>query len=224
MDEFVILGDIADEFESSAENVSMDNEGSELVDSILSEEMILESYNKKLNEAATGRGAAVRAYIEEVGADGSYEDFIESDYNTYGENSPSAWKRAYKIFLEKAGVSASEGSDGEDVPVAKKMSFEDIENSNEVSDDFKLIASAIDRSAQITAASGNEVEERVNVKFKKMGNLVRNLCRGRATKRNVLLAGAPGVGKSIFYDELLTVKMDESIAEEFEAWKKSRAQ
>lgn len=197
MDEFVILGDIADELESVTAGTQLDGEEAHLVDSMLTEEAIYESYSKALNEAANGRSQAVQAYIAEVGADGSYEDFVESDYNTYGENSPAAWKRAYKIFLEKAGVEGGPSKGEEkDTPVAKKMSFEDIEASNDISDEFKLVASAIDRSAQITASSGNEVEERVNVKFKKMGNLVRNLCRGRATKRNVLLAGAPGVGKT----------------------------
>ena len=189
--EDLLLSDIADEIIESGED--LDLEGIDIDNAEIGTNMT-ESYNRYY-EAGAGRAAAIRRYIDAVGANGSYENFVDSEFNTYGEKNRASFNAAYKALLNKQGMSRSENGDEDDFIPQQMMNIDDINNAD-VSDDFKMVASAIDRSIKTTSADGGSVEERVNIKFKRMNNLVRNLCRGRSGKRNVILAGSPGIGKT----------------------------
>ena len=189
--EDLLLSDIADEIIESGED--LDLEGIDIDNAEIGTNLT-ESYNRYY-EAGAGRAAAIRRYIDAVGADGSYEDFVNSEFNTYGEKNRASFNAAYKALLKQQGMSRSENNDEDDFVPQQMMNIDDINNAD-VSDDFKMIASAIDRSVKTAASDGGSVEERVNIKFKRMNNLVRNLCRGRSGKRNVILAGSPGIGKT----------------------------
>ena len=189
--EDLLLSDIADEIIESGED--LDLEGIDIDNAEIGTNLT-ESYNRYY-EAGSGRAAAIRRYIDAVGADGSYEDFVDSEFNTYGETNRASFNAAYKALLKQQGMSHSGNNDDDDFVPQKMMNIDDINNAD-VSDDFKMVASAIDRSVKTAAADGGSVEERVNIKFKRMNNLVRNLCRGRSGKRNVILAGSPGIGKT----------------------------
>lgn len=190
--EDLLLSDIADEIIESGED--LDLEGIDIDNAEIGTNLT-ESYTR-YHEAGAGRASAIRRYIDAVGGDGSFEDFVNSEYNTYGETSKASFNAAYKSLLKQQGMSRSGNSGGEDDFVPQQMMNIDDINAADVSDEFKMIASAIDRSVKTAAEAGGSVEERVNIKFKRMNNLVRNLCRGRSGKRNVILAGSPGIGKT----------------------------
>ena len=173
--EDLLLSDIADEIIESGED--LDLEGIDIDNAEIGTNLT-ESYNRYY-EAGAGRAAAIRRYIDAVGGDGSYEDFVNSEFNTYGEKNRASFNAAYKALLKQQGMSRSENGDEDDFVPQQMMNIDDINNAD-VSDDFKMIASAIDRSVKTAAADGGSVEERVNIKFKRMNNLVRNLCRGRS--------------------------------------------
>ena len=189
--EDLLLSDIADEIIESGED--LDLEGIDIDNAEIGTNLT-ESYNKYY-EAGTGRAAAIRRYIDAVGANGSYENFVDSEFNTYGEKNRASFNAAYKELLKQQGMSRSGNNDDDDFVPQQMMNIDDINNAD-VSDDFKMVASAIDRSIKTASADGGSIEERVNIKFKRMNNLVRNLCRGRSGKRNVILAGSPGIGKT----------------------------
>lgn len=193
--EELLLSDIADEIIEAGEN--LDLEGIE-IDGAEVGTTITESYTRRYSEAGTGRATAIRNYISAVGENGSFEDFVDSEFNTYGENNRASFNAAYKSLLKQQGMAPSgrsRGGEVEEIVPQQMMNIDDI-NAADVSDEFKMVASAIDRSVKIASSDGGSVEERVNIKFKRMNNLVRNLCRGRSGKRNVILAGSPGIGKT----------------------------
>ena len=76
--EDLLLSDIADEIIESGED--LDLEGIDIDNAEIGTNLT-ESYNKYY-EAGSGRAAAIRRYIDAVGADGSYENFVNSEFNT----------------------------------------------------------------------------------------------------------------------------------------------
>lgn len=59
-------------------------------------------------------------------------------------------------------------------------------------------------------------------KFENIYTIAKTIFQGKGIKHHAFIYGDPGVGKCEFYDEKIPVRMDDAIAEAYEAWLVSR--
>lgn len=59
-------------------------------------------------------------------------------------------------------------------------------------------------------------------KFDTIRSVARTILQGKGIKHHAFIYGDPGCGKCVSYDEKIPVRMDDAMAEAFEAWLQSR--
>lgn len=174
---------------------------------------------EKLNEESYRN--IVKDWIDQGGENDldSFLDFAkEKGYDA--DNNPQdqnyKFKRTYRELSKDAARRASDDGAGmtPDEKRAALLKKEPHVNSAALNNLISLVGEVDDHVA--TAA------ETVNEKFRLIKSKVRRTLMGKSLKNYYLLFGDAGIGKCVQYDTEVPVRLDDAIAEEYEAWLSSQ--
>lgn len=65
-------------------------------------------------------------------------------------------------------------------------------------------------------------KESADDKFSAIYSIAKTIFQGKGIKHHAFIFGDPGVGKCVFYDERIPVRMDDILAKSYESWLESR--
>lgn len=172
---------------------------------------------EKLNEESYRN--IVKDWIEQ-GGDNDLDSFLDfaKDKGYDADNNPQdqnyKFKRTYRELTKGGAAKPSEGGASPDVKKSTLMAKEPHVNSAALNNLIDLVGEVDDHVA--TAA------ETVNEKFRLIKSKVRRVMTGKSLKNYYLLFGDAGIGKCVQYDTEVPVRLDDAIAEEYEAWLSSQ--
>lgn len=109
-------------------------------------------------------------------------------------------------------LSSVRGSPATPVEPPKPFSVDDLTN-----DLARELTSDSDEVEAVLSAADS-----ANDKFDTIRAVARTILQGKGIKHHAFIYGDPGCGKSSHYDEKIPVRMDDAIAEAYEAWLESR--
>lgn len=212
-DEPLLFADLVDE-----ENIGSDEALEDVADNSvpiveLAESTQLADTYKKLALKEAGRTAIARDVIAD-GHDSDAQDAYDAACEKYGEDEVGdfkAFQGTWRYLVKQAGgdPGSTKKSGGAAAPSRKTSSLEEIEASD-VSDDFKMLAK---RMGSMGAKSDGGLSERVQRKFDEIEAYTLQLISGRSAKKNLLICGDGGIGKTFSVKKVIKSKLKTEVKE-----------
>lgn len=156
-------------------------------------------------------GTFLKNYIQTHG-NADIDGIVEALPN---EKSGLYWKSHTDLLQQKINeIAAKLGAQGTPVNAEppKPFSVDDLTN-----DLAKELAGSEDEVDAVLTAADSAQD-----KFDTIRSVARTILQGKGIKHHAFIYGDPGCGKCSFYDEKIPVRMDDAMAEAFEAWLESR--
>lgn len=212
-DEPLLFADLVDE-----ENIGSDEALEDVADNSvpiveLAESTQLADTYKKLALKEAGRTAIARDVIAD-GHDSDAQDAYDAACEKYGEDEVGdfkAFQGTWRYLVKQAGgdPGSTKKSGGAAAPSRKTSSLEEIEASD-VSDEFKMLAK---RMGSMGAKSDGGLSERVQRKFDEIEAYTLQLISGRSAKKNLLICGDGGIGKTFSVKKVIKSKLKTEVKE-----------
>lgn len=212
-DEPLLFADLVDE-----ENIGSDEALEDVADNSvpiveLAESTQLADTYKKLALKEAGRTAIARDVIAD-GHDSDAQDAYDAACEKYGEDEVGdfkAFQGTWRYLVKQAGgdPGSTKKSGGAAAPSRKTSSLEEIEASD-VSDDFKMLAK---RMGSMGAKSDGGLSERVQRKFDEIEAYTLQLISGRSAKKNLLICGDGGIGKTFSVKKVIKSRLKTEVKE-----------
>ena len=133
----------------------------------------------------------------------------EEKAGLYYKTHPEALQQKVNEVIAKLNAQGANVAPAEE---QKPFSVDDLTN-----DLAKELASGEDEVDAVLSAADS-----ANDKFDTIRAVARTILQGKGIKHHAFIYGDPGCGKCASYDEKIPVRMDDAIAEAFEAWLQSR--
>ena len=157
---------------------------------------------------------AIKDYVTNSGGNVNVDGFIDSlpsDVPTarYYKTHRDIAEQQLNAYLAKNPAVAASTT----VEPAKPFSADDLTN---------------DLAKELVTSGGDGIDEVMSAKdsaedkFSTIYSIAKTIFQGKGIKHHAFIYGDPGVGKCAHYDEKIPVRMDDAIAEAYEAWLQSR--
>lgn len=165
----------------------------------------------KLNEAFR-LANCIKDYLENGGNPDDVQALADSLPNTeksavYYKTHIDELERQFNAYKAKNIVKAA--------PEAPKPVFDKANLTNDLAKDLMS-----DEGDEIDAVMS--AKDSAEDKFENIYTIAKTIFQGKGIKHHAFIYGDPGVGKCAFYDEKIPVRMDDAVAEAYEAWLQSR--
>ena len=164
-----------------------------------------------LQEANFNIGSFLKNYIQTHGnadLDGIIAALPDEKAGLYYKTHTDALQQKVNEMVAKLGA---QGTPVNAEP-PKPFSVDDLTN-----DLAKELAGSEDEVDAVLTAADSAQD-----KFDTIRSVARTILQGKGIKHHAFIYGDPGCGKCVSYDEKIPVRMDDAMAEAFEAWLQSR--
>lgn len=164
-----------------------------------------------LQEANFNIGSFLKNYIQTHGnadLDGIIAALPDEKAGLYYKTHTDALQQKVNEMVAKLGAQGTPVN----VEPPKPFSVDDLTN-----DLAKELAGSEDEVDAVLTAADSAQD-----KFDTIRSVARTILQGKGIKHHAFIYGDPGCGKCVSYDEKIPVRMDDAMAEAFEAWLQSR--
>lgn len=169
---------------------------------------------QKMSEAFSIKNA-IKDYLAKSGGKVDIDAFLDTlprDVQT------ANWYRSHRDEAEKKlnAYLASNPSLASSAPAAEPEA------------PFSVDSLTNDLAKELVSTGGDGINEVLSAKdsaedkFSTIYSIAKTIFQGKGIKHHAFIYGDPGVGKCAHYDEKIPVRMDDAIAEAYEAWLQSR--